>query len=134
MSKREEKRSQLNRNKNWAINILYFIPLIFYLQKNMYVYLFLEDYFDVCFYPVAGAYEVSKASFKPWTMLSSRVNSDLRMLSVFHFSKKVKPCWGDLYLASSVPSDFCTSLLCSPVMLKSISFLVLVFTSSLTVP
>ncbi|RNA02521.1 hypothetical protein BpHYR1_025374 [Brachionus plicatilis] len=69
-------------------------------------------------YPDAGEKEVSKPTLRPWVSLSSRVISDLRMLSVFHFSTKVKPWEADLYLASKKDS-----LLLYPLLKRSLAVL-----------
>jgi hypothetical protein len=42
-------------------------------------------------YPVWGAKVESKVSFRPWAILSWMEISVPRVLSVFHFSVKVKP-------------------------------------------
>lgn len=52
-------------------------------------------------YPVFGAKEVHNVNFKPHAIWSSMETSDDKVLSVVHFSVKVKPCFGCLYLVSS---------------------------------
>ncbi len=52
---------------------------------------------------------------------SSRVISVPRVLSVFHFSVKVRPCSAHLYLVSSVPATLLVSVLAEPELLNSYS-------------
>ena len=50
---------------------------------------------------------------------SSSVISVPRVLSVFHFSVKVKPCSDHLYLVSRVPATLLVSVLAEPVLTNS---------------
>jgi hypothetical protein len=61
----------------------------------------------------------------------SAVISHLSKLSVFHFSKNVKPYSGTTYFVSRLPNVRAVSVLCSPTTLKLTPLAVRVLTSSL---
>lgn len=82
-------------------------------------------------YPVFGTRLASKTTLKPWANWLSAVISHFNKLSVFHFSRKVKPYSGTTYFVSRLPEVRAVSVLCSPITLKFTPLAVRVFTSSL---
>merc|ERR1719431_1571135 len=77
---------------------------------------------------------VSRVSFRPGTSLSWRSAVVLRVLSVLHFSVKVRPRSATLYLVSRLPATLPESMLEEPPLVNSTPVSVLVFTSSLRRP
>lgn len=82
-------------------------------------------------YPVFGVRLPSNTTLNPSSNRFSDVISHLSKLSVFHFSKNVKPYSGTTYLVSRLPDVFEFSVLCSPITLKFTPLVVRVLTSSL---
>jgi hypothetical protein len=83
------------------------------------------------FYPVFGISVASNTTLKPCANWLSAVISHLSKLSVFHFSKNVKPYSGTTYFVSRLPNVRAASVLCSPTTLKLTPLAVRVLTSSL---
>merc|ERR1719481_1767180 len=86
------------------------------------------------FDPVEGEKLVSRVTLRPGRILLSQSRVVFKVLSVFHFSVKVRPKSFTLYLVSRFPETFPLSMLEDPPLVNSTPVSVFVFTSSLSRP